>query len=130
MLNQGVSAELEMKICFPRQSWTKDWRQIHEITENSCFCEMVYSWFFAFFYRKTWKFGFWVDGSVLAIKSKHFRDFLEISWFPKILILKEFNNSWGNSYIHFLVKIIQLPFTCGEEKLSTNVLSKIVCMTF
>ena len=30
------------------------------------------------------KFVFWVAGQVLGIKSKHFRDFLEISQFPKI----------------------------------------------
>ena len=35
--------------------------------------------FFAIFYRKTSKFGFWVDSWVLAIKSKRFGDFLEIS---------------------------------------------------
>ena len=35
--------------------------------------------FFATFYHKTSKFGLWVEGWVLAIKPKHFRDFLEIS---------------------------------------------------
>ena len=34
---------------------------------------------FCNFYRKTSQFGFRVDGWVLAIKFKHFRDFLEIS---------------------------------------------------
>ena len=48
--------------------------------------------------------------------------------FPNFLRLMSF----GNSYIHFLVIIIQFRFTCGEGKLcskvkkSTNVLSKIV----
>ena len=32
-----------------------------------------------FFCQKTSKFCFWVDGWVLAIKPKNFRDFLEIS---------------------------------------------------
>ena len=44
---------------------------------------------------------------------------------------KTFGNSFGNSYIHFLVIMIQFHFSCGEEKLcykvkkSTNVLPKI-----
>ena len=42
---------------------------------------MFYSWFFAIFFRKTSKFSFWV----LAVKWKHFRDFLGISWFAKTL---------------------------------------------
>ena len=25
--------ELEMKMCFPRQTWAKDWRQIHRIKQ-------------------------------------------------------------------------------------------------
>ena len=35
--------------------------------------------FLQFFYQKPSKFGIWVDGWVLAIKPKPFRDFLEIS---------------------------------------------------
>ena len=85
------------------QSWTKGWRQILEIKQNRFFYGMFYNWFFAIFYRKTSEFGFSVDGWKLAIKPKHFRDFLEISWIPKILSLKSFGNSWGISYIHFLV---------------------------
>ena len=66
------------KIFFP-QSWTKGWRQIDEIKQNRIFYGMFYSWFFAIFYQKMWQFGFRSDGWVLVIKSKHFRDFLEIS---------------------------------------------------
>ena len=100
------------------QSWTKRRRQIHKIKQNRLFFYGVfYSWFFAFFYQKTSKFGFWVDGWLFAIKPKHFRDFLEISKFPKILSLKSFGNSWDNSYIHFLVIIIQFRFTCGKDTL-------------
>ena len=40
---------------------------------------MFYSLYFAIFDQKKSKFGFWVDGRVLTIKSKHFRDFLEVS---------------------------------------------------
>ena len=40
---------------------------------------MFYSWYFAIFYQKTSKFGLRVYSWVIAIKPKHFRDFLEIS---------------------------------------------------
>ena len=62
-------------------SWTKGWRQIYEITQNRFFCGMFYSWFFPIFYQKTSKFGFWVDGWVLVIKYKYFRDFLSLFFF-------------------------------------------------
>ena len=64
--------------CQP-SSWARGWRQIDEIKQNRFFYGMVYSWFFAIFYQKMSKFGFWLEDWVLAIKSKHFRDFLEIS---------------------------------------------------
>ena len=35
--------------------------------------------FFVSFDQKMSKFDFWVDGWVLAIKTKHFKGFLEIS---------------------------------------------------
>ena len=35
--------------------------------------------FFAIFYQKASKIGFWVGGWVLAIESKHFGDYLQIS---------------------------------------------------
>ena len=53
------------------------------------------------------KLDFWVNDCVFAIKSKHFRDFLKVS----------FGNLRGSSYIHFLVIIFYLRFTCGGEKL-------------
>ena len=37
------------------------------------------------------------------IDSKHFKNFLEILWFPKILSLESFANSWGNFCIYFFV---------------------------
>ena len=43
---------------------------------------------FTIFNQKTSKFGSWVNGWVLTIKSKHFKNFLETSYFPKILSLK------------------------------------------
>ena len=81
-------------------------RQIHEIKQNRFFCGMFYSWFFVMFYRRTSKFEYSVLDWVLAIKSKHFRDFLEIFYFPKVLGLKSFGSSRGNSYTYFLVIII------------------------
>ena len=64
---------------FTLQSWTKGWRQIDKIKQNRFFYGMFYSKFFAIFYQEASKFGFWLDGWVLAIKFKYFRDFLEIS---------------------------------------------------
>ena len=46
-----------------------------------------------------------------------FRQFPDISWFPKILSLESFGNSWGNSYIPCLWIIIANSFTCGERKI-------------
>ena len=40
---------------------------------------------FCNFLPKTPKFGFWVAAWVLATKSKHFGDFLQVFKFPKIL---------------------------------------------
>ena len=34
-----------MKICFLIQSWTKGWRQIHEVKQNRFLYEMFYSCF-------------------------------------------------------------------------------------
>ena len=51
---------------FHVQSWTKGWRQLHEIKQNRFFYGMVYSWFFANLYWKTSKFSFLVEGWVLA----------------------------------------------------------------
>ena len=59
---QGVWVGLEMKLCFIRHTWTKDFRQI----------------IFEFLVQMS-KFGSWVAGWVLTIKSKYFIDFFEIS---------------------------------------------------
>ena len=92
---------------------------------------MSFIWFFAILVVKVSKFHFWANGWVLAIKCKHFRDFLQISALPKITSLKLFENSWCNTDIQFLVIIIEFHFIWGEEKLcqivknATNVLLKI-----
>ena len=46
------------------QSWTEDWRQIHEIKQNRFFYGMLYSLFFAIFFaekRQNVAFG-WTAG--------------------------------------------------------------------
>ena len=58
------------------QSWTKGWRQIHKIKQNRFFYGMFYSWFFAIFYRKTSKPGFWAGGWV----HHHTQAFQRFSW--------------------------------------------------
>ena len=103
-----------------RQSWTKSCRQIHKIKQNRFFYGLFYSWFFATFYQKTSNFCFWVDGWVLAMKSKYFMNFLKISEFPKILSHKSFSKLWGNMW-HLWWRQIVLK----SEK-SANVLSRTV----
>ena len=44
------------------------------------------------------KFSFWQQDWALGYHSMKFRHFPNISWFPKILSLKLFANSWGNSW--------------------------------
>ena len=62
MQNQGVWTELEMKICFFRQSWTKSCKQIHEIKQKQVFVCNVLQLIFYEFLLKTLKFGFRVSG--------------------------------------------------------------------
>ena len=40
----------------------------------------------------------------------------KFSHFPIIIVLKSFENSWGNSHIQFLVIIIYFYLTCAEGK--------------
>ena len=54
------------------------------------------------------------SGQLGIIKSKRFMDFLEISEFSQTASLKSFGNSWSNSYINFLVRIILFRFTWCE----------------
>ena len=62
------------------------------------------------------KFDFWVANWPLAINSKFFKDFLEISEFPKILSLQWFGNSWGNLYIYLsLIIIYEIDSLVGKE---------------
>ena len=56
--------------------WQEVADKFTKLSKIGFFYRLFYSWLFATFYRKTSKLGFWVDGWVLAIKSKHFRDFL------------------------------------------------------
>ena len=45
-----------------------------------------------------------------------FWDFPDLSWFPRVPSLKLFRSSWGNFYIPYLLLIITLRFTFGEQK--------------
>ena len=56
------------------------------------------------------KFSFWKEDWALGYTYTQALDFLKISLFPKILGLKSHGNSWGISYIQFLVKIIRFTF--------------------
>ena len=56
------------------------------------------------------KFSVQEEDWALGNNSMNFRDFSGICQFPKILTLKSFGNSWGNSYIPCLLLIITLRF--------------------
>ena len=59
------------------------------------------------------KFNLWKGDWALGYVSIQIWDFPNISLFPKILILKWFGNSWGNSYTKFAILDITFRFTCG-----------------
>ena len=56
----------------------------------------------------------------LGYNSVMFCNFPDIS-FPKILSLKLFGNSWGNSHIPCLLLVIMLCFTCGERRIWSTI---------
>ena len=96
---------------------------IHNIYETT----LVFMWnknmekfqflFFSTFLLVSTKLLFWEDDWALGYNSRKFWDFPGLSKFPKILSLKSFTNSWGNSYIPSLLLIIALRFTCSESKI-------------
>ena len=48
-------------------------------------------------------------------------DFHDVSWFPKVLSLQSFGNSWDNSYIPCLLLIITTRFICGDQNILSNI---------
>ena len=61
------------------QSWTKVADKLMKLSKIGFSMQCFTADFLQFFTKKISKFGFWLDGWVLAIKSKNFEDFLEIS---------------------------------------------------
>ena len=61
--------------------------------------------------------GDWAPG----YNSMKFRDFRDLLQFSKILSLRLFGNSWGNSHIPCLLLIITLRFTCDEKKIGESI---------
>ena len=59
------------------------------------------------------KFNLWKEDWALGYVSTQIWDFPNIFLFPKILSLKLFGNSWGNSYTKFAILDITFCFTCG-----------------
>ena len=92
--------------------------------------------FFSRFLIVLTRFPFREGDQTLGNNSMKFWDFPDISWFPKILILKSFFKSWGNMYIPCLLLIIMLRFICGERKVCSTVkksqiiMNKIVCKIY
>ena len=77
---------------------------------NRTLRERVNFYFFRDFLLVLAKFSFWGGSLGLGYNSMKFWDFANISWFPKILSLQPF----GNSYISCLLLIITLRFSCGQ----------------
>ena len=82
------------------------------------------------------KLNFWKGDWGLGYVFTQIWDFRNISLFPKILSLKLFGNSWGNSYTKFAILDITFRFTCGESDLYyniakfQNIMTKIVAFVF
>ena len=76
--------------------------------------------------------NFWKEDWALGCISTYFAHFSNISYFPKILSVKSFNNSWGNSRTKFIILDIKYCFTCGDSNLSEiikklqNLMARIV----
>ena len=98
--------------------------------------EKVQFLFFSSYLLILTKFSFWNENRALGYNSIKFQNFLDVSLFPKILNLKLFDNSWGNSDISCLLLTIALLFTCGEKKIrssikiSQNIMNIVVCKIF
>ena len=63
------------------------------------------------------KFNFWKEACGLGYVSTQILDFPNISLFPKILCLKFFGNSWGNSDTKFGLLDITFHFSRGSAGL-------------
>ena len=85
------------------------------LSEKFNFC---FSWVFLLLLTKI---SFWQGDWTLGYHSMRFSHFSGFSYFPKILSLKSFRNSWGNSYIPCLYVIVTYRFTCGERKIWWNI---------
>ena len=66
------------------------------------------------------KFNFWKGDWALGYSSILIWDFSNSPAFPKILSLKSFGNSWGNSYTNFIILDIKFRFTCAKWDLYWN----------
>ena len=75
---------------------------------------LFFYWFWLLPNLKYWR-GDWP----LSCVPTQFWDFLNILWFPKILSLKLFGNSWSNWY-KFIILDIKSRFTCSELNLYCN----------
>ena len=60
------------------------------------------------------KFNFLKGDWALGYVFTQALDFSNISWFPKMVSLKSFVDSRGNSYNKFGTLDIKFRFTCGE----------------
>ena len=82
--------------------------------------------FFSSFWLVLEHIWFWRQDWAPVYYSNTFPDFPDFSLFPKIVSLKSFSNSRGNSYTPCLLLIIAFYFTCGERKIWQNTKSPTI----
>ena len=82
------------------------WHKVKKYSKNGQNIKNVISNFVCFWQLFS-AFNFWKVDWALDCVSTHIWHFSNISSFPKILSLKSFGNSWGNSCNNY-------RFTCGE----------------
>ena len=115
------------------QPWTKYLRQALDFKWNSKLRKSSISIFHEFFASIGIIFIWGGEAGGGALILWGFLDFSRFlgSWFPKVFFflvwalsppigenaVGSFVNSWGNSYLTYLLLIITLHFTCGESKI-------------
>lgn len=108
-INNGLcldnTLQANMSLTEEQQNWYNHWVETRKISKNwienfdiHFFLILNLYWELYYFFLKSW-------------------DFLYIYLFPKILCLRSFGNSQGNSYKKKFIPLINFHFPCGKSKL-------------